>query len=89
MKYLLIALISLTMNAQEQLPEGDGKKQVEKICNDCHGPETYTGKKRTKEQWDKVIQSMIDKGADGTDAEFDKVVAYLTKYFGKTDDSKR
>jgi hypothetical protein len=92
MKYTRIALLSLTafipLSAQEQLPEGDGKKLVEKICNDCHGPETYTGKKRTKEQWDKVIQSMIDKGAEGTDAEFDKIVAYLTKYFGTTE-SKR
>jgi cytochrome c5 len=85
MKLLLAALLALTANAQDQLPEGDGKKLVEKVCNECHGAETFTQKKRTKAEWDKVIQSMVDKGAEATDAEFDAIVAYLTKYFGKSE----
>jgi len=90
MKLILIPVFALTTifaaGTQDQpLPEGDGKKVVEKVCNDCHGSETYTQKKRTKEEWSKVIQSMIDKGADGTDAEYDKIIAYMTKYFGKSE----
>jgi cytochrome c5 len=84
-KLFLIAALALAASAQDQLPEGDGKKEVEKVCNDCHGTETYTQKKRTKDQWEKVVQSMIDKGAEGTDAEFDKIIAYLTKNFGKSE----
>jgi competence protein ComEA len=89
MKFLLIfclalaAAVVLVAAAQDPLPEGEGKKVVEKLCNDCHGPENYTSKKHTKEEWDKVIQDMVEKGASGTDKELDTVVAYLTKYFGK------
>jgi mono/diheme cytochrome c family protein len=77
------------VNAQQpppQLPEGEGKKVVEKICLDCHGAETFIHKKLDKEGWEKVIASMIERGANGTDAEFDTVVAYLAKNFPK--DSK-
>ena len=83
MKLILAGFLALTASAQDQLPDGDGKKVVEKVCNECHGPETFTQKKRTKADWEKVIQSMVDKGAEGTDKEFDTIVAYLTKYFGK------
>jgi competence protein ComEA len=89
MKFLLILFLPLAVAVallpaqQDVLPEGEGKKVVEKLCNDCHGPENYTSKKHTKEEWEKVIQDMVEKGASGTDKELDTVVAYLTKYFGK------
>lgn len=84
MKYLFLAA-ALTLGAQAPppLPEGEGKKVVEKLCLDCHGSENFTTQKRTKDDWEKVISDMIEKGAQGTDQEFDQVVAYLTKYFGK------
>ncbi len=83
MKYLLFA-VAFTLTAQEKpLPEGEGKKVVEKLCLDCHGSENFTDKKRTKDEWEAVISDMVEKGAQGTDKELDQVVAYLTKYFGK------
>lgn len=84
MKLLLAACLAYTASAQDQLPEGEGKKVVEKLCNDCHGPENYTKKKHTKDEWEKVIQDMVEKGASGTDQELDTVIAYLTKNFGKS-----
>jgi cytochrome c5 len=83
MKLLVFLFVIFTLTAQDQLPEGEGKKVVEKLCNDCHGPENYTKKKHTKDEWEKVIQDMVEKGASGTDKELDTIVAYLTKYFGK------
>ena len=83
----LLVLIAGTMAAQTPLPEGEGKKIVEKVCLDCHGPENFTSKKRDKEGWEKVIADMVEKGAQGTDEEYDKIVAYLVKNFGK--DQKR
>ena len=85
MKLLLLAAVALAASAQQPppLPDGEGKKVVEKICLDCHGPETFTSKKHTKEEWDKVINDMVEKGAQGTEQELDQIVAYLAKYFGK------
>jgi mono/diheme cytochrome c family protein len=65
------------------LPEGEGKNLVQKVCNDCHGPENYLNKHMDKDGWEKVVSDMVEKGATGTDQEYDIVVAYLTKNFGK------
>jgi cytochrome c5 len=87
---LLAAATALAASAQTPppLPDGEGKKVVEKLCLDCHGPENFTSKKRTKDEWEKVVSDMIEKGAQGTESELDQVVAYLTKYFGKAQSAR-
>jgi competence protein ComEA len=65
-----------------QLPEGEGKAVTEKVCNNCHGPENYTGKRLNKDGWEAVIQEMIAKGAQAPDADFDAIVLYLARNFG-------
>lgn len=67
----------------DPLPDGPGKKELLKICVDCHGPEQIIAKKRTKDEWDDVISQMVQMGATGKDEEMDAIVAYLTKNFGK------
>jgi hypothetical protein len=83
----MITLMLFAMLAQDKtadpLPEGDGKKLVVKLCTDCHGVEQIVAKKRTKEEWDAVISDMVQKGATGKDDEFDAIVAYLVKNFGR------
>ena len=68
--------------AAAQLPEGEGKAITEKRCNSCHGPENYAGRPLSKNGWEKVIESMVNSGAEGTDAEFDAIIAYLTRNYG-------
>jgi competence protein ComEA len=83
----MTTLVLLAMLAQDKapdpLPEGDGKKLVVKICTDCHGADQIVAKRRTKEEWDDVISDMIQKGAEGKGDEFDAIVAYLVKNFGR------
>jgi competence protein ComEA len=76
-------LVPMVLSAQSPLPEGENKKLVEKICVDCHGAENFVKLRKDKDGWEKVIGEMIEKGAKGTDEEFDKVVEYLVKNFGK------
>ncbi len=85
MRIFVLVAVALTASAQTPppLPDGEGKKVVEKLCLDCHGPENFTSKKRTKDEWEAVISDMIEKGAQGTEQELDQVVAYLTRHFGK------
>src|SRR5262249_40947233 len=80
---LIFGGIALAAWAQATLPEGENKKVVEKLCLDCHGAENFVGRRLDKEGWEKVIADMITKGAQGSDEDFDKVVAYLVKNFGK------
>ncbi len=74
--------------AQPQLPDGPGKKTVEKVCFTCHGPENVLKKRRTRAQWDKVMDTMAENGAKATDAEFEEVLNYLARYFAQINVNK-
>jgi competence protein ComEA len=74
---LLIAILA------QDLPDGPGKEVVLKLCRDCHDLDTVTMENRTKEGWQKTIAKMGDRGAEGTDEQFEAVVTYLTKNFGR------
>ncbi len=80
---VLLVMLAQDKPADDPLPEGPGKKELVKICTDCHGADQIIAKKRTKEQWDDVVTDMVQKGASGKDEDFDKIVAYLTKNFGR------
>ncbi len=54
-----------------------------KVCTVCHELTRITSKKRTKEEWNDTVDKMAARGAMATDEEFETIVAYLTKYFGK------
>ena len=76
------ALLVLCLLFQKaKLPDGPEKAVVEKICGDCHGVEMATSRRETKEGWNAIIDDMVQRGARGTDAEFDQVVEYLSRNF--------
>jgi competence ComEA-like helix-hairpin-helix protein len=66
-----------------QLPEGNGKVQVGKICSGCHELSTVTGSRRTRIGWQENVDDMVTRGAEGSDEDLRAVVDYLTRYFGK------
>lgn len=74
---------ALGQETQGPLPDAPGKVEVEKICASCHEIETAIGSRRTKIGWQQSVDDMISRGAEGSDADMEAVVAYLTTYFGK------
>lgn len=75
-------LLALPSSAQSSLPDGPGKPLVDKICGACHLTTVLTQNRATKERWEEVVENMVAKGADGTDAELGQIVEYLAKYLG-------
>lgn len=71
-------------SAQSKLPDGPGKALVERTCKKCHAIENITRVRLTPERWGEVIDDMISRGAEGTDEEFDQMVEYLAKNFGRS-----
>ncbi len=65
-----------------QLPDAPGKELTQKICNNCHGTETFQNRRLDREGWEKVIDEMTGRGAQASDADFDKIVDYLANVFG-------
>ena len=82
---LACAAGAMTWSAQAQdakLPDGDGKELVQKTCSACHGVDTATSETHTATEWKAVVDTMVNRGAEGTDAELAKIVAYLAKNYG-------
>jgi len=70
------------------LPEGPGKQEVQKLCGNCHGVAIFFGPKRTREAWEKSVDQMAALGVEGSDEEFEAVVEYLYRHFGKINVNK-
>jgi competence protein ComEA len=66
-----------------RLPEGPGKELVGKICMTCHDSGNFRRERYTSEEWSDSVADMVERGASGTPAEMEAVVAYLAKNFGK------
>jgi competence protein ComEA len=54
----------------------------EKVCHDCHEPDRIVETRRTRGGWEEIIEKMIEKGATGTDQDFDLVLEYLLGHYG-------
>jgi competence protein ComEA len=66
-----------------RLPDGPGKELVGKICLGCHDSGNFRKTRFSTEEWSDSVEDMVQRGATGTPAEIEAVVAYLTKNFGK------
>jgi competence protein ComEA len=65
------------------LPEAPGRETLKKVCATCHEIETVVGSRRTRIGWERNVEEMVSRGAEGSDEEMAAVVDYLTTYFGK------
>jgi glucose dehydrogenase len=67
---------------QTQLPDGEGKELVQRVCSSCHSADMVVGHRQTRAGWASTIQRMAQHGASASDQQFDTIVDYLTKNFG-------
>jgi alcohol dehydrogenase (cytochrome c) len=69
-------------HAQTPLPAGAGRAVAERMCTTCHGVEQFTGMRMSKERWTEMVNDMVARGAQGSDADINQVIQYLTDNFG-------
>jgi competence protein ComEA len=53
------------------------------MCNRCHDAARITALRRTKTEWEEVINKMIERGATGSEEDFQTVFAFLRRHYGK------
>jgi competence ComEA-like helix-hairpin-helix protein len=82
---LLLTAGSMSLHAADEndLPEGQGKETVVKMCSNCHPLKQVTKKRFTKDYWSSVVEDMVSRGAEGTEDEALEAAAYLWKHYGK------
>jgi hypothetical protein len=72
-----------TAGAQDDLPSGQGKAELVKVCTQCHSIESIPRIRYTREEWANLVYSMKDMGADATGEELETIINYLAKNFNK------
>ena len=66
------------------LPAGGPKALVQKTCGSgCHSVEVVTSQRMNESEWNTVVQNMVARGAQATDAEVKVIVEYLSRTLGK------
>jgi mono/diheme cytochrome c family protein len=65
-----------------KFPAGPAMAKVSTACGGCHAPDIVLNARKSRAQWEKSVDMMIDRGAKVSDAEYDGVVDYLVKNFG-------
>jgi cytochrome c5 len=63
------------------IPDGRGKEIVLNTCTMCHDLKRIKLGRRSPEEWEETLISMLNEGAPLSDADFPVVHAYLSKNF--------
>jgi competence protein ComEA len=53
------------------------KKSLEAVCSKCHNLQLVMDTPKSIEDWQDTLQAMVDRGAQGTDSQFDDIMDYL------------
>jgi competence protein ComEA len=52
-------------------------KSLQAVCGKCHNLQIVTNTPRSLDDWRDTMQKMVDRGASGTDDQFDDILDYL------------
>ena len=74
-------LVSFLVENHGPLPDGPGKKIVLNTCTQCHDLKRIRLGRRSPEEWEETLFSMLNEGAQLSDDEFATVHAYLSRHF--------
>jgi competence protein ComEA len=92
MRFRILAIVSYgalaalvvapsSASAQTQLPDGEGKATVVKLCGTCHPAERGASVRLTREGWQDVMTRMVGLGLKASDEELNAALQYLATHF--------
>jgi len=76
--------VTLTSAAQ-QLPDGPGKAEMEKMCRQCHELSRSISLRQDRDGWSQTMSKMAAFGMKSTDKEYALVLSYLAVHYPPED----
>lgn len=70
-----------TMAGSAALPPGEGRDVTIRVCGKCHDAGIFADQGLDAAGWKQVVDEMASSGAQGSDADFAAISAYLAKAF--------
>src|SRR5882724_1757610 len=81
---LLAPLVIIVAVGAQDTPARPAKAVFEKTCSACHTAESVVSARRTRDQWQETIDSMVtEQGAKITDEEYTPILEYLVANYGR------
>jgi competence protein ComEA len=82
MKTIAIGLLAAMWCWSSPAPADDGKAVLERACAKCHALGVVLGERNDRDRWSAIVDDMVMRGAEMSDAEIEKVIDYLVKTQG-------
>jgi len=79
----LVAAIGAVVASSAQEPEDAPAAAFRRVCSSCHDSDRILATRRTRTQWEEIIEKMIDRGAEGTSEDFTTAEEYLLRVSGR------
>jgi competence ComEA-like helix-hairpin-helix protein len=59
------------------------KATLTRVCSECHPPDRVLASRRTRTQWEEVMEEMIAQGAEMKDEEYEEILTWLVARHGR------
>src|SRR5262249_55607820 len=79
----LAATVGTIVASRAQEREDAPAAAFRRVCSNCHDSERILATRRTRTQWEEIIEKMIDRGAEGTSEDFTTAEEYLLRVSGR------
>jgi competence protein ComEA len=79
----LAAALGTVIASSAQEPEDAPAAAFRRVCSSCHDSDRILATRRTRTQWEEIIEKMIDRGAEGTSEDFTTAEEYLLRVSGR------
>src|SRR5689334_7860810 len=81
----LIFSLLMVVGAAQQLPDGPGKAETEKMCTQCHELSRSISPRQDRDAWNQTMSKMAAFGMKSTDKDYALVLSYLTLHYPPED----
>ena len=71
--------LDMITKASDLDPDMADARAVATVCTACHSSTQFLTAARPYLRWEQTIQDMLDRGADGTDEQLDRILTYLVR----------
>jgi competence protein ComEA len=66
-----------------QLPEAEGRETVIAVCSDCHDVDVVAAQRRSRVEWQEIVQEMAGRSGTASDEDVQAIVRYVVASFGR------
>ena len=74
-------LVNYLVRTHGPLPDGPGKEVILNTCTQCHDLFRIKANRRSPEEWEETLISMLNEGAPLSEEQFPVIHDYLSKHF--------